>query len=200
MLRTEKKEKESRAKSNNENVANQFVLLKACRKNAIDLIKEAEILYKHRCYQRAFTLAYTANEEISKGQIVADYISRVASKEELKDAFKNHKIKAAYNNLKVEIGEIVKTGKKFEHNGKVLDIFTQDNMLRYDLAESTGMFTERNRSMYVDYEGDYKAIVPKDNFNAKKAKGLISSVKKRLSEIHFAENLNGRIGTKALIK
>lgn len=198
MLRSNKKKKEGTVKS--ENRKNLLLLLRACRDNAIDLIKEAQILYDNECYQRAFALAYTANEEVSKGQIVADYISGVVSDEELKRAFKNHDIKAAYNNVEIVIGETLKTETKVVHDGKELTVSIQDNTLQYDLSHSKGEFLARNRSLYVDFEKDYTPVIPKENFQSYEAEQMLSAVKERLSFIFYAEEFNGRIGTKALIK
>jgi AbiV family abortive infection protein len=43
-------------------------------KNARELIQESKILLNHGHHARAFCLAFTAYEEIGKGQVVADYI------------------------------------------------------------------------------------------------------------------------------
>ena len=40
--------------------------------NAVDLLSEAELLLGKKAYARAFAIAYTALEEISKSQFAAD--------------------------------------------------------------------------------------------------------------------------------
>ena len=61
-------------------------------------IEEAKILYGHEKYARAYFLGYTANEEISKGQIIADFIMGVCSEKELLYCFKKHDLKSSYTN------------------------------------------------------------------------------------------------------
>src|ERR1035441_1349050 len=49
-----------------------LTLHRAAHNNAIDLLAEAEILFERERYSRAYSLAFTALEEISKSQLAAD--------------------------------------------------------------------------------------------------------------------------------
>ena len=71
-------------------------LYDACISNAEDLLTEAETLFERQHYARAYALAYTSLEEIGKAHIVADFWTGVVSEEEFYEAFRNHKLKAAY--------------------------------------------------------------------------------------------------------
>jgi len=191
MLHTEKKKKEIPRAFKMQEKEKLFSLRKACMVNAIDLIKESEILYKKRRYARAFALAFTSFEEVSKHQIVSDYITEVASKEEFQSAFKYHNIKVAYSNIKIRVGAYIELNNKAK---------TSDATLLYDLGAGAKTLSLRNKSLYVEYTDNLKIIEPRISFKAKDAKEMIETVKKRIGYILFAEKFNGRIGTRALIK
>jgi len=191
MLRTTKKKAEYKKTLTASETQKLFQLRRACMKNAIDLIQEAEILYKRRKYPRAFALAYTAFEEVSKHQIVSDYITGIVAKEELESAFRHHDIKAAYGKIKVEIGPTIQLNN---------NVFTQDSTMHYDLKDGKTKLPVRNNSLYVDYSKDFEPSEPRHNYKAKDAKTMIERITKRINFIFWAEEFNGRIGTKALIK
>jgi AbiV family abortive infection protein len=46
-----------------------LALYRAAHNNDVDLIQEAEVLFEHGRYRRAYALAFTALEEISKSQL-----------------------------------------------------------------------------------------------------------------------------------
>ena len=191
MLRTAKKKTEIEKPLTFKEKNNLYKLRWACMKNALDLLQEAEILYKNRKYSRAFSLAYTANEEVSKHQITSDYISGIIAKEELESAFRRHDIKAAYGRFKIEIGPTI----QLQNN-----VYTSDSTLHYDTNEGRKMMSLRNNSLYVNYSNNYEPIEPRQIYKAKDAKNLIKIISERISFINWAEEFNGRIGTKALIK
>lgn len=152
--------------------------------NALDLLKEARILYKHRRYARAYALAFTAFEEVGKGQIVADFITGVASKEELQSAFRDHKLKAAY------------MGRQYVIRTKN----PQDVTVEYDVTKTKQLLIQRNAALYVNMSDDFLTQSPKQVFRAKHAMDTIKAVEEKIRFILYAERLNERIGTKAIAK
>jgi AbiV family abortive infection protein len=58
-----------------------LALYPAAHNNAIELIQEAEILFERGRYCRAYALAFTALEEISKSQLAADVFTGLISRE-----------------------------------------------------------------------------------------------------------------------
>jgi AbiV family abortive infection protein len=57
-------------------------LYRAAYNNAVDLLQHAEILSESGKYRRAYALAFTALEEISKSQLTADVFSGFISEKE----------------------------------------------------------------------------------------------------------------------
>ena len=184
MLKTVKRKHEADQSRIFRNDNRLFTLRRACMLNALDLIKEAQLLYKHRRYARAFALAYTAHEEIGKSQIVADYITGIASQEEFQDAFRHHKLKSAY------------MGRYFAISSND----TQDVTVEYDLNKGKPLFDARNASLYVGVNDQLLAQSPKQLFRAKPAKDAIVAVQNELRHILWAEKFNERIGSEALAR
>lgn len=158
----------------------------ACINNSIDLIVEAKILLKHRKYARAVTLAYTAYEEFGKGQVVSDYITGVASENELRTAFKSHGLKTSYNQRKIVI-HVNKNG-------------PPTSTVEYDESKSAELFKVRMASMYVDCSADFTPSIPKVIINSQYAKETINGIESHINYVLEMEKINERIGTKALAK
>ena len=163
-----------------------WALRSACINNSIDLLKESKILYKHRKYARAVTLAYTAYEEFGKGQIVSDYITGVASEKEIRDAFRSHGLKTSYNQRKI----VIHVNKDAPPTATV----------EYDESKATELFKMRMDSLYVDCAGDFTPSIPKQVINFKVAKEAIAGVERYIGHVLWMEKFNERIGTKALAK
>src|SRR6516225_4185716 len=69
----------------------EFVALyNACLKNATELLAEANILFGRENYARAYALAFTALEEISKSQLAADVFTGFITDKEFRECFRNH--------------------------------------------------------------------------------------------------------------
>ncbi len=169
-LQSKKKKLEKCDSTNFKNRKKLFELRNACMQNAIDLLKEAEILYKSRKYARCFLLSFIAFEEVNKHQIVSDYITDILSKSEFEEAFKRHGIKISYGKVKVEI--------KFD-DIKEMKI-NQDTVLNYESNELKEFMNCRNNSMYVNFDSNSNIIEPKKVFKAKDAKHIMTSVLKEL--------------------
>jgi AbiV family abortive infection protein len=158
-------------------------LIGACWENVIDLIQDSEILFKKKRYSRAYALAYTALEELGKYLIVCDYYNGLVSKKEFEKAFFSHGIKPGYLFNKVE--------------------FSENSPLKivYDEKKYESYFQLRNNSMYVGWDTKSEIVKkPIDHVDQSTAEYIINLVKDQVGSIRFAEELNGRIGSKALYK
>lgn len=178
MLKTKKKQTENSISNYDEKVL--LNLLSESRSNAEELIEEARILYKHEKYARAYFLGYTANEEISKGQIIADFIMGVCSEKEFLDSFKYHNQKSSYTNLVVNLKEPY-TLQYSDVNGKVFS-------------------EQRNNSLYVGFDNSKNINLPKDYIKKEDSDQIIQFSDNRLINIYRVEEFNGRIGSKAHFK
>lgn len=158
-------------------------LIDSCWINVIDLVKEAEILFENDKYQRAFVLAFTALEELGKYLIVCDYNNGSVSKQEFEKAFHHHGIKPGYLFNHVE--------------------FSENSPLKivYDEKKYQPYFQRRNNAMYVGWDVKTELVnKPMEQINKDIAFSMIELVRKQAKSIRFAEELNGRIGSKALYK
>ena len=159
-------------------------LYRACLDNAENLLSEACLLFEHAHYARAYVLAHTAWEEIGKSQIVADYAHDMVSKQEFEAAFKDHKLKSAYN------------WRQFELNPDDLP----NSTITYDRSRAEATYGKRQQALYVEKASDYEPIEPKNEVPAQNAEVAIKAVKGKLSEIRKAGYLSERIGSKSFLK
>src|ERR1035438_7520299 len=75
-------------------IRNEFLALyNASLKNASELLAEAEILFEREKYARAYALAFTALEEISKSQLAADVFTGYITEVEFQKVFLKHEKK-----------------------------------------------------------------------------------------------------------
>lgn len=68
-------------------------IYKAAHYNAVQLLKEAELLFRHRHFARAYVLAFTSLEEISKSQFAADVFTDLEKPLDFDRFYKDHKKK-----------------------------------------------------------------------------------------------------------
>jgi AbiV family abortive infection protein len=148
-----------------------------CHNNAVDLISDAEILCQVGKFARSFALAIIAWEELGKSQIAADYYSELLSDKEYKAAFKEHRMKTSYLN---RAGAI---------NGKEFLTVAYNTTLGHRLEEA------RQTALYASGKS-----VPREAIDQENAKEIIDRVNEHIHYIRFAEEFNGRIGSKALFK
>jgi AbiV family abortive infection protein len=148
-----------------------------CHNNAVILITDSETLFAARRFPRAFALAITAWEELGKSQIAADYHSGVLTDIEYNAAFKEHRIKTAYLN---RAGAI---------DGSDFLTVAYNTTIGHRLEEA------RQTALYASANSN-----PSDEITEENARDVIERVKAHLEYIRFAENFNGRIGSKALFK
>ena len=148
----------------------------ACWNNAVDLLNEAKLLYQNGRYARSVALGISAWEELGKSQIAADYYSGVVSDLIYNEAFRNHGAKTSY---------LVRTGVAGLGN---FTVATQPEI-------GKRLEKIRQNALYVSETNE-----PKEVFKKEHAEFVHERVKEHLEYIRFAEEFNGRIGSKALFK
>lgn len=153
-------------------------VFKKSRINSRSLLNEAVLLCENGFYSRAAALAIMSYEELGKSQIAADYYSRLIPESIYKAAFKKHE-KTAYTSRFKAIGD----------NEKVRHGFLIDKNIAKELE------VMRQRALYVD-----ESSTPVESFSKDDAELIINKVAEHHSAIDFAEDLNCRIGSKALFK
>jgi AbiV family abortive infection protein len=180
-------------------------LYRACMHNGESLLEDARLLFEAKRFPRAYALAFTALEEVGKGQLVADYLTDCASEAEFLDAFRKHETKAAYVARYVRLTE--RPG--WEEAVKAANDVTQrivailkryEATIEYDTTEAKKLWSLRNAALYVCKDDNNLPRLPKDAVTETMAAGLIANVEELLHEIEHAEWLNDRIGSKALFK
>jgi AbiV family abortive infection protein len=148
----------------------------ACWNNAVDLLNEAKLLYQNVRYARSIALGIAAWEELGKSQIAADYYSGVVSDIVYREAFRNHGAKTSY---------LVRTGVAGLDN---FTVATQPEI-------GKRLEKIRQNALYVSETND-----PKEAFTKDHAEFVLERVREHLEYIRYAEEFNGRIGSKALFK
>jgi len=160
-----------------------LTIYSSAHRNACQLLSEAEILFEHRGFARAFALAFTALEEISKSQLAADVFAGFIEVSEFQALFRHHKEKIAR-----------------------MDWVYEDEPTCYwdfdELGRIRGKpsFADRNDALYVDVDGK-RVRRPEDVIQEEQAKGMISAVRLALERIWVTTEFWGhQIGTKGLLK
>jgi AbiV family abortive infection protein len=160
-----------------------FALYRAAHNNAVDLIQEAEFLFEHGRYCRAYALAFTSLEEISKSQLAADVHTGLIDRNTFQKIYRDHRQK---------IGRMA---------------WATDDAKRY-LSAPDGeylkvvapTFPSRNDSMYVNFR-DARVISPFDVIDHDEAQSIIHTVNVALQRILEVTELSGhQIGTKGFMK
>lgn len=152
-----------------------YDVYRAAYSNAVGLLEEAELLAQHTRYSRAVALGITAWEELGKSQIAADYYSGVLSDEEYVRAFKRHDFKTSY------LARMAVVGAKAA--------------VAIHPAIGRALEEIRQTALYVS-----KTQSPSGAFSADDANFVVVRVREHLEYIDYAQDLNGRIGSKALFK
>ncbi len=160
-------------------------LYRACLENAEQLCEEAELLFEAHFNARAYALAYTAIEEVAKAHAVADLFTGVLSYSEFTDAFRDHKMKAAYLRRTVALPSVP----------------FSEATVEYDRRSVESVITSRNSALYVDFGADLAAVTPREAFDAESAESAIEQARALLHEILVNDEYFGhQIGTKGLWK
>lgn len=157
----------------------------ACLRNVQQLIEEAQLLFDHEHFARAFALAIFAYEEIGKSQIVADLFNDLVSKKEFEVAFKQHDIKLAYNTRQFIITEA---------NPWI------QGYIDYTKGKNKEYLQWRMAGMYVDCDENFQTKEPTKEITKDNASKAIEFVTKKIAEIKKMEYLTERIGSKSFMK
>lgn len=168
-------------------------IYKMAHNNAADLLREAELLYKHKHFSRAYALAFTALEEISKSQFAADVFTGLHNEKEFKDFFKDHRQKIG----RTKWAHI--DANSYPHDLKWVgpDI---DDIERISPKEPD--FQKRQNSLYVGIDFDGQRITkPAEQVSEADAKEMIRIVEVALERIwEVSEYYGEQIGTKGFMK
>lgn len=149
--------------------------------NAVDLISEAELLFERERYARAYSLAFTALEELAKSQLAADVATGFIEEEEFQKVFRKHEKKIERMAWATRDAE-----RYLSADGYFVDV-------------DKPTFTARNDAMYVNLK-DGAVFVPKAMITREDAEGIIHTVNVAIHRILETEEMSGRIGTKGFMK
>lgn len=175
------------------NLDNLFLdIYRKAHNNALDLLREAELLYAHKAYARAYAIAYTALEEISKSQFAADVCTGLCTAEEFKEFYQNHTKKLE------RVQWVHEDANSWPYNlrwiGPDLDDVETIN-------PNQPVFQKRLAALYVDVaSSEQVAKEPKEAITGNDAHEIIQLVEVALQRIMQVEFEQGRIGTKGFIK
>ncbi|WAC06611.1 MAG: AbiV family abortive infection protein [Thermodesulfobacteriota bacterium] len=159
-------------------------LYDACLKNAEALLSEADLLFKKGHHPRAFTLAHTGWEETGKSQLVADFLNQMVSPVEFEAAFKDHKLKSAYN------------WRRFVWNFANI----ADSTIEYDRNKTTAGLQKRHSSLYVGKNTDFSPIAPESQVSKEEAHTVIEALRNEIKKINLYDAITERVGSKSFLK
>lgn len=161
--------------------------------NAVELLQEAEILFKHKKYSRAYFLAFTTLEEISKSQFAADVFTGMCSEEEFKAFYRNHKVKIR------QMGWAHNDANSYPHNLKWVGP-DQDDM--EEVNPKAPIFQKRQASLYVDIDFERQIVSsPGQVISEEDAREIIHIVGVALQRVlEVTEFWGHQIGTKGFMK
>jgi AbiV family abortive infection protein len=165
------------------NKTNFYQIYAKAHNNAVELLSEAEILFEDGKYARAYFLAFTGLEEISKSQLAADVLTKFITE----DDFWNH-----YADHNRKIGRVRWASMDAE------DCRDLDDE-KYIVIKIPSV-NKRMSALYVDVESN-KIASPNDKINSEEAKSLIHTLRVAIDRIiEITEYWGHQIGTKGFIK
>ena len=162
--------------------------------NAVDLLSESELLYNHKYFARAYALAFTALEEISKSQFAADVSTGMQKHEDFEKFYKNHRKKLE------DVMWAHADANSYPHDLKWIgsDI---DDLERINPREPS--FSKRLNALYVGVDFKNQIIIkPKEQITENDAKEMMRIVEVALERIWEVSGEFGgnQIGTKGFMK
>lgn len=152
----------------------------ACLSNAGDLIVEAEELAQRGSFPRAYVLAFTAIEEISKSQLVADLFTGYITREKFDAVFRDHRSKI----------ERAEWAVLWAHG-----VFGEIPEGAIRPAAS-----KRMAALYVDVDNRLLPVTPKQSVSEQEAREMIRIAEAGLDKIRHWEAMGVQIGTKGFMK
>ena len=151
--------------------------------NAVELLYEAELLFEHHRYARAYALAFTALEEISKSQLAADVFTGFTTEDEFFKIYRDHKKK------------IIRMAWATEDAKRYLDVDTENY-----LTVEKPKVASRMDALYVGFDGD-TIQSPADFISREEAQSIIHTVRTAIHRItEVTEFWGHQIGTKGFMK
>lgn len=171
-------------KSLSEDRKSRFYSIHACaHNNAVGLLSEAEILFEKRRYARAYFLAFTGLEEISKSQLAADVWTGFIKE----DNFWKH-----YTNHNRKIGRV----RWASLDAKEYRDYDDEKYIVIKIPS----VEKRMKSLYVDTSPN-SISSPEDIISREEAKRLIHTLRVAIDEIILMTEYYGhQIGTKGFMK
>ena len=167
-----------------EPLRNDFLALyNASLKNAADLLAESEILFDKEKYARAYALAFTALEEISKSQLAADVFTGLITEKEFQECFRDHRKK------------IARMAWATEDAKRYLAMPEEENI---SIEQPT--FANRMDAMYVGLKGT-TVVSPSDVIDRDYARSIIHTAQVAIQRItEMVELWGNQIGSKGFMK
>lgn len=160
-----------------------YSIYTAAHNNAVDLLREAEFLFSKNCFARAYVLAFSALEEISKSQLAADVYTGLVDEIRYTESFKYHDSK-----IDRVLWAYLDANEFLDEDGNPIKV-------------SKPKFKKRNQGLYVDTDKSGKVILPKEKIGKGDAIEIIHIVKVALHQIMMMTEYYGhRIGTKGFMK
>lgn len=153
--------------------------------NAVSLLEEAKLLFHNNFYARTVALAIMSFEELGKSQIAADYYTGLLTEEDYKRAFKDHGSKKSFAG-RYRAFQVTDKNKGY----KVSDLGFAINP-----GNSSELEKVRQAAFYVSENND-----PREDISKEDAEIVLKKVWEHINYVRYAEELNGRIGSKALFK
>lgn len=151
--------------------------------NAVELLSEAEILFEHKKYARAYFLAFTGLEEISKSQLAADVWTKFMEENDFWKYYNKHDRK---------IGRVRWASMDAEDYRDLED----DKHIVIKIPS----VKKRMNALYVDIKQN-AVTSPKDTINSEDAKSLIHTLRVAIDRIvEMTEYWGHQIGTKGFMK
>jgi hypothetical protein len=108
----------------------------------------------------------------------------MVSSDEFEAAFKDHKLKSAYN------------WRRFVLNPANIT----DSTIEYDRNKATAALQKRHASLYVEKKADFSPIVPESQVSKEEAHAVIEALRKELNNIRFFDAVNERVGSESFLK
>lgn len=153
--------------------------------NAVSLLEEAKLLFHNKFYARTVALAIMSFEELGKSQIAADYYTGLLTEQDYERAFKDHGSKKSF------AGRY----RAFQVTDKSKGCGVSDLGFAISSDNSSELEEIRQSALYVSENND-----PREDINQEDAEIVLRKVWKHINYVRYAEELNGRIGSKALFK
>jgi AbiV family abortive infection protein len=160
--------------------------------NAVGLLSDAKTLFEKKKYPRAYFLAYTALEEISKSQLAADVYTEFIVEKDFWDKYRNHTSKIN------DIGWAHADANSYPYNYIWLGPDIDDVEATYPKEP---LWEKRQNSLYIGIDKDDNIVVPENNITLEDAKEIIHIVDTALDRIiEITEYFGNQIGSKGFLK